>query len=122
MSIEKSIQAINDDFKAVQVITYVDLSSKLVLADAVKKQTGQEHLNKLCLQAAAALDNPILALEPPAIEVASEVVAMRGDGVFIVLQNPTNSNGAICMLCDYDIDINNVLSQARMAMSKAGAA
>jgi len=117
MDIVDHLEAINKANDSVQVVIFADLTTQIVLADATKKEIGQEHLDKLCMQAAAAFENPFLSLA----ERPDEVIVMRDDGVLIALRTTQDSPTAICLLGDYSTDLNSVLLEARNALSETGA-
>lgn len=122
MDIVEHLEAISSTFKNVQIVMFADLSTQIVLADATKQDTGQEHLDALCVQAAAAFDSPFTALGDILVEQPDEVIVMRDDGVLVALRPTHNSATAICLFCNYGADIDSILSTARKALSETGAA
>lgn len=122
MDIIDHLTKINKADDSVQIAIYADLSTHLVLAEATEKEIGQEHLDKLCMQSAAAFDNPLLSLDSPLVEQPNEAIAMLDDGIIVALRTAHDSNQAICLLCDYNIDIDGVLANARNVLSEIGAA
>lgn len=122
MDIVDHLEQINSEFEDVRVVLFADLSTQLVLADEMKKETGQEHLDEICNQAAVAFKNPFTNSKDTLIEKPSEVIVMNDDGILVSLRPTYNSATAICLSCGYNIDIDSVLVRARKALSETGAA
>jgi hypothetical protein len=115
---------VQDDLGAViaavpqaRLVAFADLSSRMILASQGRKDVTQEYLDRLCEQARASFDDPLLALSVEAFGEPYGALVLGEDGVRVFLRSESEPADAMCCICDPGVDLPDLLSRVREVLT-----
>jgi hypothetical protein len=118
MGVADTLGAMVKAFPQAQLVAFADLSSSMILMTQGKAELTQEHLDRLCQQAKAALDDPLAGLALQAFGEPNTAIVMGQAGLRVFLRSESEPADALCCICDPGIDLSAFVASARETLEE----
>lgn len=104
-------------FPEAKVVAFADLSSRMILASHGREDMTQEHLDRLCFQARASFDDPLLALSVEAFGEPNGALVLRGKDLLVFLRSESEPADAMCCICGPGVDLPGFIARAKETLA-----
>ncbi len=101
--------AVVDDLKTLlaglpgaSLIVFADLSSKMILANAMRDRVPQEQLDVIAYQAVVSFAAPLAA---PDLGTVNQALVIGAGGVKLFIRSQTDQSDALCLIGDHTVDV-----------------
>jgi hypothetical protein len=102
-----------------RVIVFADLSSKMILAHAMRDIIPQEQLDEISRQAAASFAEPLCE---PGLGKVNEAIFFGIGGIKLFIRSQIDESDALCLIGDHSTNAALAAAQLRELMNRVEAA
>jgi hypothetical protein len=100
------------------VIVFADLSSKMILAHAMRDRLPQEQLDEISRQAIVGFAEPLCE---PGLGKVNEAMVIGSGGIKLFIRSQTDQSDALCLIGDHSTDAALAAGQMRELMNRVEA-